>query len=309
MVSTKEHFLQRSEADFSNASSILPTIGPTIVPTPTSYKFAGEHLAFCSLLSTAILLPFRDEHEAVRESVRSILAQKDALLDLYLIECGESATFQGEYSSPRVHYIPFLSEGRTAKVPLFGPVNKVLPTIRSDYIIVFTPGTRFLSPQSLAYCHEYLLSKSLPDLLYTPCWMKRAQAGWDTNPELVLRTERLNKLYQGLLPTAPECIWIKRILFQQKGYFSSHVEYDGVFDFICRLPQKKMKVATCHRVFIEQNKPKKRLGDLFNSVKERLRLVYVHFGLKSWILALFKSGKATDFIKSVLGSPRFRGPR
>lgn len=258
-------------------------------------------------MSTAIILPFRSEYEAVEESLESIQAQKNALFDLYLVECGKSSSFKKEFLSPRIHYIPFLTEGRSSHIPIFGPVNKVLPTIRSDYVVVFTPGSRFLSPLSLAHCHEVLLAKKLPDFLFSAAWVQKRCDGWKQTPEFILRPERLRTLHRGLLPTAPDAIWIKRTLFKEVGFFSSSLEHDGVFDFVCRAATKKY--VTYQRVFVEQNQPKKRLLEAFQAVLERLKVVYIHFGVRGLLGTLIGSGKVGDFITSFRKSPRFRGHR
>src|SRR5262249_9460502 len=115
----------------------------------------------------SLIIPTKNASQHIGATIESILAQRNCLLDVIVIDAESE---DGTLSTVASYNSPFI---RTQSVPkestLFEMVNRSIKMASSDYIQVFFPGDGYLFEGAIAALLTELQANNLPDLYYTAC--------------------------------------------------------------------------------------------------------------------------------------------
>lgn len=155
-------------------------------------------------------------------------------------------------------------------------MNQGIRVAKGRYLQFLDPGDRFLSPQGLAYLHQFIQESREPHLVYSSFLMR----GPDEPPQAVSFSFNRETLQKGMFPSHFRASWFRRDSLQELGGFNELFSYRPTFDFLCRLYRKKdLKVAYSRRVLTDSEPHSVSPREMVGYAGETCRILYRHFGL------------------------------
>lgn len=164
-------------------------------------------------------------------------------------------------------------------------MNRGISLSQGDYIHFLFPADTYLSIDAFKQMMKLAVDEAMPDLLYCGCVLRSEHK----SPKIFLGKLNLDTLKKGRQPTCPQALWFKVETLKLMGKFDGHYILRASFELLCRyLQEKKLRIASSKRIFIDYEPKAMRPKDLILHNQETFSILRQYFGfflaLRWWFL-------------------------
>ncbi|MDX8431305.1 MAG: hypothetical protein SNF33_05840 [Candidatus Algichlamydia australiensis] len=219
--------------------------------------------------SIVILANASDSH-LLKRTLDSVLSQKGQQFEILLID-----SLVDPVGKELSHYFPSIDcHYTTVSNNIFLRMNKGITLAKGEYIHFLLPGEFYNSELVFETLKGEITEQSSPDCIVSGLLMREfgKKVPHIHFPQISSMEEA--QRHESLLP-----FFFKKELFAKIGKLSPHYLYQGNFDFLCRLAEKKdLTITQFHRIVTDYELRKFSPKAAIQEAMERLQVIYKHFG-------------------------------